>query len=473
MTSVDQTRPFGVTPDAVLDSLSDAVFTVDPHRRITYLNRSAENILGTLRTEAVGHPCAAVFRSNLCKKGCALEEALETGRPVTNRHAVLLNAAGRPVPVAVSTTVLQDQNGKVIGAVETFRDLRESDSMPRPELLETGSREMVAVSESMRDILAVLPQVASSDTTLLIQGETGTGKEVLARTVHDLGPRRRKPFVAVNCAALPDTLLESELFGFKAGAFTGAVKDKPGRFAVAEGGTIFLDEIGDISPSLQVRLLRVLQHKEYEPLGDTRSVKANVRIIVASNQDLAGLVRQGSFRQDLFYRVNVLRLEVPPLRQRRDAIPFLVDHFIRKFNVAQGRLVTGLHRDAMKALLAYDFPGNIRELENIIERAFVFSTGNLIMPQHLPDELRIIDIPAVRTTTLNQAVRNTEAQALVGALSRNGFNREAAARELGMHKSTFFKKIKALGIILPEQDGRSARKETARRAFTRRSLKAV
>ncbi len=183
--------------------------------------------------------------------------------------------------------------------------------------------QMVAVSESMRDIVAVLPQVASSDTTLLIQGETGTGKEVLARTVHDLGPRRRKPFVAVNCAALPDTLLESELFGFKAGAFTGAVKDKPGRFAVAEGGTIFLDEIGDISPSLQVRLLRVLQHKEYEPLGDTRSIKANVRIIVASNQDLAELVRQGSFRQDLFYRVNVLRLEAASFApaSRRDTFP--------------------------------------------------------------------------------------------------------------------------------------------------------
>ncbi len=473
MTSVDQSGPIGVGSEIVLDSLCDAVFTVDLQRRITYLNRSAENTLGTLRSQALGHPCATVFRSSLCKKGCALKEAIETGRPVTNRQAVLLNSSGRPVPVAVSTSLLRGQDGSIVGAVETFRDLRQLPAVSSPAQEVMASVQLVAASESMRDIMAMLPQVATTDTSLLIQGETGTGKEVLARTVHDLSPRRGKPFVAVNCAALPDTLLESELFGYKTGAFTGAVKDKPGRFAVAEGGTIFLDEIGDISPNLQVRLLRVLQHKEYAPLGDTRSVKANVRIITASNQDLAELVRQGLFRQDLFYRVNVLRLELPPLRQRREAIPSLADHFIRKFNAAQGRRISGLHRDALRALLAYDFPGNIRELENVIERAFVFCTGSTIMPQHLPDELRIIDIPAVRATTLNQAVRNTEAQALVRALSRNDFNREAAARELGMHKSTFFKKVKALGIILPEQDGRSSRKESARRPITRRSLKAV
>ncbi len=473
MTSVDQSAPIGVASETVLESLSDAVFTVDLQRRITYLNRSAENTLGTLRTQVLGHPCATVFRSSLCKNGCAIREALETGRPVINRRAVLLNSAGRPVPVAVSTSLLRAPDGSIVGGVETFRDLSESPAVADPLQEGTSPVHLVAASESMRDIMALLPQVATTDTTLLIQGETGTGKEVLARTVHDLSPRRAKPFVAVNCAALPDTLLESELFGYKAGAFTGAVKDKPGRFAAAEGGTVFLDEIGDISPSLQVRLLRVLQHKEYEPLGDARSVKANVRIITASNQDLAELVRQGAFRQDLFYRVNVLRLELPPLRQRREAIPSLAEHFIRKFNAAQGRKVSGLHRDAMRALLAYDFPGNIRELENVIERAFVFCAGNLIMPQHLPDELRIIDIPAVRATTLSQAVRNTEAQALVRALSRNDFNREAAARELGMHKSTFFKKVKALGIVLPEQDGRSSRKEPARRPLTRRSLKAV
>jgi len=303
----------------------------------------------------------------------------------------------------------------------------------------------------------LLPQSAASGSTVLIQGEAGTGKEVLARSIHQKSNRSQRPFVAVNCAALPDTLLESELFGYKAGAFTGAIKDKPGRFALAQGGTIFLDEIGDISPCLQVRLLRVLQERSFEPLGGTKSIRADVRVIVASNRDLWALVQDGSFRHDLYYRVNVIRLDLPPLRHRRQEIPALVNHFITRFNRIQKRSIEGISHEAIEMLIRYDYPGNIRELENIIERAFVLCSNGTIQASHLPGTL-IPASPAYANPTLENAVKAVEIELLMQALSRQNYNREAAARELGMHKSTFFKKIKTLGIMLPDQDGRSARK---------------
>ena len=326
------------------------------------------------------------------------------------------------------------------------------------------STNYVASSDAMRQIVDLLPQIASSDSTVLIQGETGTGKEVLARSIHRVSSRRDRPFVAVNCAALPDTLLESELFGYKMGAFTGAIKDKPGRFALAQGGTIFLDEIGDISPCLQVRLLRVLQERSFEPLGGTRSIRADVRVIVASNRDLWGLVQGGNFRHDLYYRVNVIRLDLPPLRERREEIPTLVNHFITRFNRLQKRAIEGISHEALGMLIRYDYPGNIRELENIIERAFVLCPNGTIQSSHLPGTL-IPTASAAATSTLENAVKAVETELLMQALSRQNYNREAAARELGMHKSTFFKKIKTLGIMLPDQDGRSARRR--RNAATR------
>ncbi|HRU04968.1 MAG TPA: sigma 54-interacting transcriptional regulator, partial [Candidatus Brocadiia bacterium] len=411
-------------------------------------------ITGTPRAEAMGRRCCEVFRADMCEGRCALRETMETGRPIVNRPGYIVNAEGRRVPISVSTALLRDGTGKTIGGVETFRDVSEVEEL-RKEIegrFELG--DMVSRSPAMKRIFEILPQVAASDSTVLIQGETGTGKELLARAVHGLSGRRDKPFVAVNCAALPDTLLESELFGYKAGAFTGADKDKPGRFALAEGGTLFLDEIGDISAALQVRLLRALQEKAYEPLGATAPVKANVRVIAATNQDLAALVESGRFRRDLYYRVNVVRLEPPPLRRRREDIPLLVERFVSRLNAMQGRAVGGVSREAMGLLMAHDYPGNVRELENIIEHAFVLCGSGLIRPEHLPPELGP-RAPAVRPGRMAAAAGAGEAQAIVDALKRHGFNRLAAARELGIHKSTLFRKVKALGIELPEQDGRT------------------
>ncbi len=307
----------------------------------------------------------------------------------------------------------------------------------------------------MQKVFEVLPAISASPSTVLILGDTGTGKELVARTIHALSPRRQGPFVAVNCGALPDTLLESELFGYKAGAFTGAVKDKPGRFALARGGSLFLDEIGEISPALQVRLLRVLQDRIYEPLGATVSESTDARIIVATNKDLSKLMRQGLFREDLYYRVNVVRIELPPLRKRKEDIPILVEYFVERFNRLQARTIKGISGEALALLMAHHWPGNVRELENIVERAFILCNQDFIGIEHLPEELIAGRGSMEEISDLRSAHDLLDARYIQAALERNKYNRSATAKELGIHKTTLFRRIKKLKIPLPDQDGRS------------------
>jgi len=439
-----------------LESISDGVFTVDQEWRITSFNLAAEEITGILREEAIGRRCCEVFRASMCETDCALRRTMELGTPVINKTAFIIDSEGRRIPISVSTAILRDEKGTVIGGVETFRDLSLVEELRKEIKGRLEVEDMVSRSASMQRIFDIMFQVAASDSTVLIQGETGTGKELLARAIHNLSSRRDKPFIPVNCGALPDSLLESELFGYKAGAFTGAEKDKPGRFALAEGGTIFLDEIGNVSTAMQIRLLRVLQEKTFEPLGGTKSVKSNVRVITASNKDLATLVKEGSFRDDLFYRINVVRLDLPPLRNRKEDIPLLIERFIARFNRLQGRDVTGVSPEAMALLMAHDYPGNIRELENIIEHAFVLCSNGLIEPRHLPDDFMSRSLPTAKFRDISSTLKAVEAQALSEALKRNRGNRLAAAKELGIHKSTLFRKVKALGIKLPATDGRSS-----------------
>ena len=295
---------------------------------------------------------------------------------------------GNRLPISISTAVFKDENGKTIGGVETFRDLSLVEDLRKELEAQYSFAEIVGRSAAMRQVFQLLPQIAESDSTVLIEGASGTGKELFARAIHNLSRRREKRFVALNCGALPDTLLESELFGYKAGAFTDARQDKLGRFALADGGTLLLDEIGDISPAMQVRLLRVLQERVYEPLGSVEPVKTDVRIIAATNKDLGKLVRKGIFREDLFYRIHVIRLALPNLRDRREDIPLLIEHFIAKFNRLQGKDVVGVSDEVLARLMEHDYPGNVRELENIIEHAFVLCRGALIELAHLPPQLR-------------------------------------------------------------------------------------
>jgi PAS domain S-box-containing protein len=443
----------------ILDSVADGVFTVDEEWRITSFNRAAERITGVPRKEAIGSLCCEVFRASICETGCALRETRQSGRPVVNRAIYILDTSGRKVPISVSTAVLRDGQGEVVGGVEIFRDLTLVEDL-RKELEGRHSfSDIIGRSPVMRRLFDVLPAIAASESTVVIHGASGTGKELFARAIHGLSPRSGRRFVAINCGALPDTLLESELFGYKAGAFTDARRDKPGRFALAQGGTIFLDEIGDVSPAMQVRLLRVLQERVYEPLGSVEPVEADVRVITATHRDLGAMVERGEFREDLFYRINIIRLDLPTLRERREDIPLLVSHFIARFNRLQGKDVVGVSDEVMDVLMRHDFPGNARELENIIEHAFVLCRGGLIELQHLPREL----VDRLGAETLQAApgatLRSLEIFHISDSLRRHGGNRKAAAEELGIHPSTLFRKIKSLGIDVPDRDGRSGSRE--------------
>jgi len=441
--------------DVILNSIADGVFTVDKDWRITSFNRAAERITGVPREEALGRKCWNVFHSNICETGCTLRETMRTGRNIVNKAIYILNAEGRRVPVSISTAILKDRNGDVIGGAETFRDLTTVEEL-RKELTEKYSlMDIIGRGKAMRELFNLLPQVAESDSTVLIEGASGTGKELVARAVHNLSRRSTRRFVAVNCGALPDTLLESELFGYKAGAFTDAREDRPGRFALAEGGTIFLDEIGNISAAMQTRLLRVLQEKTYEPLGSSESVRADIRVVAATNESLDELVEKGTFRRDLYYRINVVRLRLPELRDRREDIPLLLSHFIARFNRLQGKAIVGVSDEVMGILMEHDFPGNVRELENIVEHAFVLCRGGLIEMRHLPPEFRreLTGQPGLAGPAAT--LREFEAMHIRDAVRRHGGNRTAAARELGINPSTLFRKVKALGIVLPETDGRT------------------
>ncbi len=445
--------------EAILESISDGVFTVDMDWFITSFNRAAEEITGVSRREAIGRRCSEVFRSSMCGADCALQQTLKTGKPVIGKSGYIIDADGNRIPISVSTAVLKNTEGRVIGGAETFRDLSDVEALRRELEGKYRIGDLVSRSPLMQKIFEILPAIAASPSTVLILGETGTGKELVARTIHELSPVCNGPFLPVNCSALPDTLLESELFGYKAGAFTGANKDKPGRFSLARGGSLFLDEIGEISPALQVRLLRVLQERTYEPLGATRTETTDARIIAATSKDLTELTRKGVFREDLYYRVNVVRVELPPLRRRKEDIPLLVEQFVERFNRLQGKSIGGIGAEALSLIMAHHWPGNVRELENVIERSFIMCSEGLIGIEHLPDEMKAHCAPAGMDSDVRSFHNFIDIQSIRNALERNGYNRLSAAKELGIHKTTLFRRMKRLGILLPEQDGRSRQKQ--------------
>lgn len=432
----------------ILDSIADGVFTINNQEEITSFNRAAEKITGFSREEAIGQNCFDIFRTNICQTNCALRLTASTGKPVIDIPVNILNKEGKEVPVSVSTAVLRDEKGEVIGAVETFKDLSVVEELKKEISKQYSLEDIIGKNHQIQAIFHILPDIAESDSTVLIQGPSGSGKELFARAIHNLSHRKDHSYIKVNCGALPDTLLESELFGYVKGAFTDAKKDKPGRFALAERGTILLDEIGDMSPALQVKLLRVLQEKEYEPLGAITPVQANVRIVTATNQELSNLVKTGRFREDLFYRLNVVKIELPPLADRREDIPLLAENFIHKFNLRRGKSIIGVSDDVMEFLMSYGFPGNIRELENIIEHAFVLCKQRIIEIKHLPPGLaeggKNEDTPG--TEPLTHPLKNAEAKLIRKILKKHGGNRMATAKELGVNRSTLWRKIKKYGL---------------------------
>jgi len=431
----------------IFDTISHGIFTIDSEGRITSFNHMAEVLTGYSRDEVLGRPCHQVFKADICETECVLKHSIETRERSEAVEVNVITKHGKKIPIAISTAALVDLDGRVLGGVEMFRDLSAVTELRKRLLGSYVFEDIVSKSPAMRKIFERIPLVANSQSNVLIEGESGTGKELVARAIHNLSPRRGRPFVAVNCAALPDHLLESELFGYRKGAFTDAKKDKPGRFEVAEGGTILLDEIGDLSAPLQVKLLRTLEAKEYTPLGENIPRKADVRVLACTNRDLERQVQKKRFRSDLYFRLNVVRLVLPPLRERREDIPLLVDHFIRRFNALQGRRIARCSERVLAVLMGYGFPGNIRELENAIEHAFVVCIGDTVQVDDLPPHI-------VESVTLSRSTQPTrmlpldsaEAETIRDALARHMGSRKHAAAELGISRNTLWRKMKRYNI---------------------------
>ncbi|MBD3402693.1 PAS domain-containing protein [candidate division GN15 bacterium] len=432
----------------ILSSIADGVFTVDSNRLITSFNPAAERITGVPASQALGKQCYDIFHADCCEEGCLLEQTLRTGKEAIDQPVNITNAAGERIPISISTAVLRDDDGNVLGAVETFRDLSAIEHLRKELARNYTFEDIISKSPLIHKLFSILPDVAESDSTVLIQGPSGSGKELFARAIHNLSPRRENNYVVINCGTLPDQLFESELFGYVQGAFTDAKKDKAGKLAAAEGGTVFFDEIGELPMSTQVKLLRLLQQREYEPVGSTEPVRTDLRVVAATNRDLRQLVASGKFRDDLYFRLAVVRFDLPPLVERREDIPYLVDHFIKKNNARRGKNIISVSPDVMSILMRHDFPGNIRELENIIEYCFVVCRGSIIQREHLPAEL--LSTPQAAST--GRLSRDPVSEAadeegrIKAALIASRGNRTEAARQLGIDRTTLWRKMKRYDI---------------------------
>jgi PAS domain S-box-containing protein len=432
---------------AIFGSIKDAIITVDNDMRVIEANEATKEICGVSPEEIIGKPYKEGMARCLLTCLPVLEETI-TQKKEIREHRVNCTYQMRSGGVVVlNSSPLMNGSERVSGAVLTIRDVTRLNQLERELKVRHQFHQIIGKSKRMQEIFGLIEDLAQTDTTVLITGESGTGKEVVARALHDSGPRALKPMVSVNCSALAETLLESELFGHVKGAFTGAVATKKGRFQVAEGGTIFLDEIGEISPLIQLKLLRVLQEKEFERVGDATTLKADVRVIAATNKDLKEKVSRGSFREDLYYRLKVVEIRIPPLRERTEDIRLLVDHFCARFNRAFEKVIHGVHSDAMELLLRYPWPGNVRELEHALEHAFVLCHDEVILPRHIPAEI-------VNWSMWNEGTVQKEpggdAQAISVALRRSGWNKAKAARMLGVSRQTLYRKLREHNIPLPD-----------------------
>jgi PAS domain S-box-containing protein len=434
--------PEGMVGGGLLESLPEGVFTINASWRIVSFNNKAEEITGFKREEVIGRHCWKIFRSELCQVGCPLQVAVETGRTSVDQDVRIINKGGYQQTILVNTGVLRDVDGCITGAVETFRPLVGEGFSKKYKVGQTAFAHIIGQSRAMQRIFAMLPDIAASNANVLITGESGTGKDLIARTIHDQSTRSRNPYVAVNCSALAESLLESELFGHEKAAFTGATEQKAGRFEKAGDGTLFLDEIGELKPQLQIKLLRVLEQHEFERVGGTRTIPMKARIISATNKDLRQAIQQGHFREDFYYRLRTVPLNIPPLRERPADIPLLVEYFIRNFNARYNKRIMSVHPEVMDLFMSHHWPGNVRELERTLEHAYVFVKGPVIQLQYLPssDEFNIRETlpPAYKTAK----GRRPTPERVQWALERVSGNRTKAAELLGVSRTTLWRLMK-------------------------------
>jgi len=449
----------------LLECMADGVFTLDDKGHITSWNPAMERISGYTPEEAIGNPCMMLNFSLCFSKSCPSgisQCGIYKNGPIQAQECFLRNKNGNDVPVVKSARLVTDGDGSIKGVVETVTDLTELEKARRKAEaanLRLGEihrfNNIIGKSHGMQQVFSAIRATASSDATILVQGESGTGKELVAGAIHYNSNRSGMPFVPVSCSALSESLLESELFGHARGAFTGAVRDRIGRFEEANGGTIFLDEIGEISPFIQVKLLRVLQEREIERVGESQKRTIDIRIIAATNKDLYGLVKSGHFREDLYYRLKVFPIHIPPLRKRREDVPLLTSHFIKRQNEKTGKRIKGVLPSAMGILMDYNWPGNVRELENAIEHAFVLCVGDQIDIFDLPVEIRQLPYQPAASSKAphpphDRFSSNTRLSRdmLVEILHECGHNKAEAGRRLGVSRTAIWKYMKKWDIPL-------------------------
>lgn len=432
--------------DSLIDELPEGVFTITNHWRISTFNKTAEKITGHKREEAIGKYCWEVFRSDVCKMSCPLRNALEGGQSYIDQEVRIFNKGGSRQSILVNTNVLRDSTGMVLGAVETFRPISGEMYPPDGTAYHHSFENIVGKSEKMQRLFSMLPDIAVSDANVLICGESGTGKDLIARAIHNHSLRSKRPFIAINCAAFAETLLESELFGHEKAAFTGAERSKPGRFELAKGGTLFLDEIGELKPELQVKLLRVLDQREFERVGGTNTLSMDARIISATNKNLPEAIKQKVFREDFYYRLRTVSLNIPPLRERREDIPLLVDYFIKQFNRQYNKKIRSVDTKVSRFFQKYPFPGNVRELERAIEHAYVFAKGPVIFMSGLP-EFGTINLPETPpSATYRTAKGKLNRETVSQALSISNGKRAKASELLGISRTSLWRYIKKFGL---------------------------
>jgi|UniRef100_A0A7V6DPL1 PAS domain S-box-containing protein len=437
----------GVEPDAFFEHLDRGVFVVNDRWRITAFNRRAREITGFTREEAVGRFCWEVFQADRCKRGCFLRATLEDGASRRNQNVRIYTKSGEPLDLLVSTAAVKNKRQAIVGGVETFQSLGLALVEEEKPPVIPGDVEIIGLSSPMKRLLAMLPDVAASEATVVLEGESGTGKDLFARAIHLKSRRAKGPFVAFNCSALVETLIESELFGHVRGAFTGAVSHKVGRFELARGGTLFLDEIGDLKPELQAKLLRVLETRVFERVGSTTPIPLEARVIAATSRNLAQEVRRGRFRMDLLYRLRTVPFLLPPLRERKEDIPLLVNHFLARLNRIYRKNVRGVDPKVMTLLQQYSWPGNIRELERTLEHAFVFVKGAIISREHLPELRSPLSRPVAPQAAPEEEPSASEVLSIQKALRKARGKREAAARLLGISRSSLWRKMKDYGML--------------------------
>ncbi|MEZ7891301.1 MAG: sigma 54-interacting transcriptional regulator [Candidatus Wallbacteria bacterium] len=446
---------FSLDGRQVIDYFTDGIFTVDRNFQITSFNKAAEKITGIKADNAHGLKCSKIFNTDICGIMCPLKKALKTGEKVEGIKLTITSGAGKKIPISITTGPLYDDSGSIIGGIEIFKDVSNIETLKKQLLDKYSQFDIIGQSDYFKNLFEIMPDIAESNCNVLIEGPSGSGKSFIARAIHNISRRSSGPFITVNCGALPENLLESELFGYVKGAFTDAKTDKPGRFALAAGGTIFLDEIAEMPLHLQVKLLRVIEEKCYEPLGGIKTVKADVRIIAATNRDIKMMIKKGKFREDLYYRLKIVNLKLPSLRERRDDIPLLADYFINKLNVKYSKNISLISEELYQFFASYDFPGNVRELQNILEYACIFCKGDTLSIKHLSSEYKDyldnykqshIEI-SEEMKDLKAAKNITEKQSIINALAKFSGKRTMASEFLGIDKATLWRKMKKYGLL--------------------------